>query len=52
MKTLEARKAVHAGKIVAIRGMGGYLFAVNALDADAVRRLRRKRRPHKPCGMV
>lgn len=50
---LEARKALHAGKIVAIRGMGGYLLAVNAFDADAVRRLReKKRRPHKPFAVM
>jgi hydrogenase maturation protein HypF len=43
-----AVKLLKQGKIVAVKGLGGYHLSCNALDDEAVARLRvRKRRPHK-----
>jgi hydrogenase maturation protein HypF len=49
----ETRRLLLAGKVVAIKGIGGFHLAVNALEEAAVRRLReRKRRDRKPFAMM
>ena len=48
-----AAELLRAGKIVAIKGIGGFHLAVNALDSPAVARLReRKGRPEKPLAVM
>jgi hydrogenase maturation protein HypF len=49
----ETVRLLLAGKIAAIKGVGGYHLAVDALNNKAVSRLReRKRRDHKPFAMM
>ncbi len=48
-----AAELIKAGRIVAIKGLGGFHLAVNATDDDAVARLRaRKRREEKPLAVM
>ena len=48
-----AVKALKAGQIVALRGIGGYQLLCDATSSDAVRRLRsRKQRPSKPLAVL
>jgi hydrogenase maturation protein HypF len=49
----ETAKLLLAGKIVAIKGIGGFHLAVDALNDRAVQQLRRrKKRDHKPFAMM
>jgi len=48
-----ARLELSRGRLVAVRGIGGFLLAADAFDRDALAALRaRKNRPHKPFAVM
>ncbi|MDD5323220.1 MAG: carbamoyltransferase HypF [Methylococcales bacterium] len=50
---LAASRYLHAGKIIAIKGIGGYQLLVDASNQQAIERLRqRKHRPQKPFALM
>ncbi|MCP4180387.1 MAG: carbamoyltransferase HypF [bacterium] len=47
------RNGIRNGKIIAVRGIGGYLLAVDAFNNKSIVELRkRKNRPHKPFAVM
>lgn len=49
----EAAKLLKAGKLLAVKGLGGFHLMCDAENAEAVRRLRaRKHRPHRPLAVM
>ncbi len=48
-----AVEMLSAGRIVAVKGLGGFFLAADAMREDSIARLReRKRRPHKPFALM
>lgn len=48
-----ARQELRAGRIVGVRGLGGFLLAADAFNPSTLQRLReRKHRPHKPFAVM
>lgn len=49
----QGRRLLAEGRIVAVKGIGGFLLAVDATHRDAIQRLRhRKQRPAKPLALM
>lgn len=49
----ETLRLIHSGRIVAVKGLGGYHLMCEGLNRDAVLELRRRKlRPHKPLALI
>lgn len=49
----QAKQLISDGKVIAVKGLGGYHLCCNAENSAAVHRLRElKRRPHKPLAIM
>ena len=50
---IKTREAIKEGKIVAVRGLGGFLLVADATNKEVLKKLRdRKHRPHKPFAVM
>ncbi|MBI5404108.1 MAG: carbamoyltransferase HypF [Ignavibacteriae bacterium] len=50
---IAAAKAIKEGKIIAIKGLGGFHFVVDAMNVDSINRLRKKKnREEKPFALM
>jgi hydrogenase maturation protein HypF len=52
-KEIKIHQFLHSGKILGLKGIGGFQLICNAQDIEAVKKLReRKNRPHRPLAVM